>query len=219
MRLCIVGNGPSAGGKAAKIDACDFVVRTTGWWKSGPADAGRKLDAYAWFGAEEQADIPEQYAVHPFEHWMTLPLLRCWPPHTTPKGDPHGGQWMNVVAKSTLRPIRWITEDLWQREMAMLTLLSKTHKPTVPPSTGFTAVDMAIHLYAPAELVLYGFDATLKDKPGWRDNNPQWRDDGPHDLHLEKQLIHKLAVENVWIGEPCGVRVIWPDDPIAKEEA
>lgn len=218
MRLCIVGNGPSASGKAVEIDACDFVVRMCGWWRSGPQDTGRRLDAYAWFGAEEQRDVPEQYAFAPFEHWMTLPLLRCWPPHTTPKGLPHGGQWMNLVEKANLRAIRWVTEDMWQREMAILTLLSETKRPTAPPSTGFTAVDMAIHLYRPDEIHLYGFDATLPGRPGWGDNNPQWCDSGPHDLDLEKQLIHKLAAEGIWINRPCGVKVTWPDDPIAKGE-
>lgn len=216
MRLCIVGNGPSARGKAAEIDACDFVVRMTGWWKSGPGDCGEKLDAYAWFGAEEQSQIPEQYALAPYEHWVTLPLSRCWPPHTTPKGYPHGGQWMNVVGQSVLRSVRWVTEDMWQREMAALTLASRTHKPTSPPSTGFTAVDMAIHIYAPGEIVLYGFDATTQSKPGWGDANPEWKDDGPHDLYQEKVIINRLLTHAEWIGEPCGVRVTWPDNPLAK---
>jgi hypothetical protein len=216
--MCIVGNGPSACGKGDEIDACDFVVRMSGWWRSGPGDSGRRLDAYAWFGAQEQCEVPEEYAFSAFEHWMTLPVQRCWP-HTTPTGVQHGGQWSNVAEKATLRPIRWVTQAMWNHELAMLTLLSKTKTPEAPPSTGFTAVDMAIHLYQPTEILLYGFDATTKDRDGWSDNNPQWTDNGPHDLHLEKQLIHKLAAEGVWINGPCGVKVTWPDDPIAREES
>jgi len=217
MKMCIVGNGPSAGGKAAEIDACDFVVRMSGWWQSGAADSGHKLNAYAWFGAQEQRAIPEQYALVPFEHWITLPLLRCWPPHTTPKGKPHGGQWMNVVDKSTLRPIRWVTQAMWNREWAVLTQLSDAKTPDCPPSTGFTAIDMAIHLYQPAEIVLYGYDATRKDRPGWGDHNPQWDDNGPHDLHLEKWLIDKLLTDGIWLGKPCNVKITWPDNPIMRE--
>jgi hypothetical protein len=217
VRLCIVGNGPSASGKAAEIDACDFVVRTTGWWKNGPGDCGEKLSAYAWFGAMDQAAIPDRYAATAFEHWMTLPLSRCWPPQLTPDGQPHKGHWANLVEKATLRPIRWVTEFMWQREMACLTLLSKRGSPLCPPSTGFTAIDLAIRLYQPRELLLYGFDAIAKERPGWGDNNPEWQDDGPHDLGLEKQLIFRLMIDRVWINEPCGVQVVWPDCPTTEE--
>lgn len=213
MRVCIVGNGPLAKGHGAEIDACDFVVRTTGWWKSGPGDVGEKLNAYAWFGASGQLPMPERYATHPFEHWFTLPLSRCNPPH-----EPHGGFWQNVVTQSAMRPIRWIGERIWQSEKESLMAVSDSTAFEVPPTTGFTAIDMAIRALNPAEIVLYGFDATLQDKNGWGDNNPQWtKGCEAHDMYAEKLLIHKLAIEGVWLGEKCEVKVAWPHNPILRD--
>ena len=50
MRVCVVGNGPSAQGKGEIIDAADFVVRIKAFWCHGAEDAGSKIDALAWYG-------------------------------------------------------------------------------------------------------------------------------------------------------------------------
>jgi hypothetical protein len=207
VKVCIVGHGPSAKDKAAEIDACDYVVRMCGWFKTGQENTGTKLNAYAWFGTWEHIP-PEEYAKAFFCHWFTLPLSRCCPPH-----EGHGGHWDIVVANSVLRPIRHVPEYLWQHEAAALHMEQRCKRDEVPPSTGFTAIDMALRILPVTELVLYGFDATTQDRPGWGDNNPQWRDDGPHDLAAEKRLIARLADNGEWLGEKFGVKVVWPDRP------
>ncbi len=207
MKLCVVGNGPNARGCGAAIDQFDFVVRTTGFWVSGPNGTGSKLDAYAWFGAQEQ--IPP--FPHSFEHWITLPIRYANPP------SGYGCHWQNVAYHAALRPIRWVPDAMWWKECACISALS-SFAPFAPPSTGFTAVDMALRIFEPEELWLYGFDGTVQGKPGWGDNNPQWRDDGPHDLYVEKLLIHRLMTTGEWLGKPCGTRVVWPHCPIGKVE-
>lgn len=209
MRVCVVGNGPSAIEHAADIDACDFVVRMCGWWRSRPGDSGKRLDAYAWFGTQWQMEIPDPWRTVSFQHWFTLPPSRCNPPNSG-----HCGFWQNVVDMACLRPTFWIPERQWRREAAYLAVESKQDWIETPPSTGFTAIDMALHLFAPDELVLYGFDATVASARGWGDNNPHWSDNGPHDLLAEKRLLHRLAMAGEWLGKQRQTKVVWPDNPI-----
>ena len=50
MRLCIVGNGPTAASKGDLIDSADFVARIKAWWAHAAADSGTRCDATAWYG-------------------------------------------------------------------------------------------------------------------------------------------------------------------------
>lgn len=108
---------------------------------------------------------------------------------------------------------------MWQQEAAHLMVESQRLRggvagwDEVPPSTGFTAADIALCVLPVTELHLFGFDATTQDRPGWGDHNPIWSDAGPHDLWAEKSLLARLADAGVWLGQPKGVEVVWPARP------
>ena len=46
MRVCVVGNGPSANGTADLVDSCDVVVRCGEYWRVGSRTAGSKVDVW-----------------------------------------------------------------------------------------------------------------------------------------------------------------------------
>jgi hypothetical protein len=71
----------------------------------------------------------------------------------------------------------------------------------------------------PESVSLYGFDATLPGAPSWgdaqsgRNGVSMWPDNPGHGFLTEKQLLAKLMREQVWLGEPCAVKLNWPAIP------
>jgi hypothetical protein len=153
MRFAIVGNGPSAAGQGPEIDGHDFVVRCGAFACAGAARAGSRLDAWAWFGCPlEIARLGGRVPEGDYQVWNTKAL------------DQWGcSDWVNpreLIARAAGRPVRWATESLLAEEVRCC---------GAEPSTGFTAVDMAIRMVGAPEVSLYGFDATTPEAPGWGD--------------------------------------------------
>ncbi len=200
MRSCVVGNGPSAEGKGAEIDACDFVVRIKAWWAHGAENAGERIDAWAWYGDEIQlaGPIPEMNS----ERWFTQTVSQV-------RANP--AAWDRVaslVRTASLQPIRWVPDLLWDAAFRRL----EWH-----PSTGFVAVCMAIAIKRPDELVLYGFDSTAPDRANYQDARseplpPRLLSHPPHDVLAEKRAMADLF-NGKWLGEPCRTALEWPQMP------
>lgn len=198
MRVCVVGQGPSAEGKGAEIDRCDFVVRMMAFWQWGAKHAGIRTNALALFG---------------WGHWLERPPLKCefWYTHCWAQmsiQDAVGWQRLEFLTRvADLQPIRWLPERLWHRLADHI---------DAHPSTGMVAVAMALEILKPAELVLYGFDSTLPDRPNYADARRPMRPRDlrapPHDVLAEKRAIAEIA-EGRWLGEPCEVKLTWPDKP------
>lgn len=200
MRVCVVGNGPSANGRGAHIDGYDFVVRCNRFKQAFVGDsAGRKLSAFAWAGLKRWNKI-----VPPgkFEMWITCP--EAW----------HKGKerLTNARAICKKRKLKLRVIDLhryMEVRRALEALSPKTGK--FPPTTGLLAVDMALAAGA-KELLIVGFDATTPEEPGWRYGNPKLHyATGPgHDFSAEKQMLDTLCSEQTWCGikQYCRVRRI-----------
>lgn len=205
--VAIVGNGPSAEGRGAEIDACEFVVRCNNCIRMGAGRAGVRIDALAWFGDRESRCSPPP---GDYEHWITLPPHRHWPPHWQ-----HKGGWEKIVEAANGRAaIRWVTDWQWQREAAELARVGAgpfAGRDWTAPTTGFTAVDMALRALRPARLCLYGFDATAPDAPGYDAGPCSWQ----HDFTGEKLHLAALRDHGHWLGESLGwtIAVTWPDAP------
>lgn len=199
MKLCVVGNGPSAEDHGAEIDACDFVVRIKAWWAHGAKDAGKRCDALAHYGWGKWQERPRPFMG---EHWITQPVAQM-------REHPDGWKRIEFISRiAELRPIRWVTGEMRQAAIKFL----KCH-----PSTGFIAVLMALAARSPDELWLYGFDSTTPQRPFYTDargtplsasflNNP------PHDLLAEKRAITQI-LHGQWLGKPTQTKLIWPDMP------
>ncbi len=201
MKVCIVGNGPSAEGHGPEIDASDFIVRMKAFWLFGAVDSGERCDAWAWFGetdprraeAVPEADIDN---VGAREHWFTQCNLQI----------PETKRYRLELAQRFSDVARWrqISDTLWKRMRAHLGRF---------PSTGITAVAMAIDLLPVDELLLFGFDGTTPDKPNYHDaRRPNPNDPHAHDQLAEKRAIAEL-LDGQWLGEPSKVKLIWPDMP------
>lgn len=216
MRVAIVGNGPSAKGQGAAIDACDRVVRCNRWFETAAEDAGQRTDASALYGndslrhglsdaeAVAEAECFAKILPPACEVWLTLPLSRCRPFYPE-----HCGSIFAARAMAGLRPIRWVSESMWVAEQHLLT---RRRGSWAAPSTGFTAIDMALAIWQPAELFLAGFDATEPTAPGWNDARGEaW----PlalalgHDLGGEKAVIRELNDKHTWLGNPLTVKIEW----------
>lgn len=208
MRVCIVGQGPSAKGKGAEIDACDFVVRLKCYWRCAARNCGTRLDAlvhYGW-GPIHEAPAGE------YEHWFSQPVQQVESLEVVdgealsmPK------RWQRIKKMSDtagLRAIRWLPADIWKQLVGYL----KRH-----PSTGFVAMAMAMRLLAPSELVLYGFDSTGVSDEDMLDamKTPLPRsflDRKPHDYITEKMAIAQIG-HGVWLGRRCATQLTWPNMP------
>ena len=208
MRACVVGNGPGALGRGAEIDACDFVARCNWFPLAHRGEAGRRLDAWAWYGNREHNSKMGGAPEGSYQVWMTLPVSRCTPPSAGQVGD-----LINAARLLSERPIYVIGEEAWAAELACLTGLSD--RDWAAPTTGFTAIDMLLRR-APEELLLCGFNATREGAPGWGDAyqvTPWQPSAGGHDMLAEKQAIRQILENGTWLGRPCSTRVIWPDAP------
>jgi len=190
--IAIVGNGPTAAKHGAEIDACDFIVRCNDCRYIGKG-AGSRIDALAWFASR---GIGIHVPPGLYEHWLTLPPHRCWPPNWE-----HIGGWIRIVDQAEGRvPIRWINDRQWQLEEVYV---------GKPPSCGFTAVHLALLQFAPCRIVLYGFDATTPDRPNY-DNLPRA---DHHDFTSEKRLLAGLCDTGDFLGDRWESEVVWIDRP------
>lgn len=194
VRVAVVGNGPSAAGKGAEIDAHDFVVRCNAFSLASAPDCGTKLSAWAWFAFPAVADRLGSAPGGDYCVWMTKPLAQ-W--GCSDVVDPR-----LLIRWAAGRPIRWVTADF--AKVAACALGAE-------PTTGFTAVDMAVRMLGASELTLYGFDATTPDRPGWGDARTviPWQADYPHRQDLEKIAFTRLRDEAQWLGRSCGTRLAW----------
>lgn len=198
MNVCVVGNGPSADGRGADIDACDFVVRLKGWWNRAAADAGSRIDAWAWYGCQEGCRDKPEFTC---EHWFTHS------PKQTQKHDTATRRarrkWFDRYAEG--QPVHVLTNEQWTR------LRASTGRD---PSTGMVAIGMAIERFPDCHLHLYGFDSTTTVRPNFCDaRGPKVMDD-PHGQIREKRQF-RLIVLGEWLGKPTKVTLTWPDMPRA----
>lgn len=207
MKLCVVGNGPSAKGKGAEIHACDFVVRMKAWWVYGAEDAGLKCSAWAHFACPQveaafaRASPAERTFTTSGETWMTHTVAQMVKSETRAPTNIYVSRLEFVVYCANGRPIRWWT-DHWQA-VARDRLGSD-------PSSGFVTVCMAM-MRSPKELHLYGFDATTPDRPNF-DNARIKQAPCGHDFAAEKRAMAEIA-KGTWLGQPTTTKLIWPDKP------
>jgi hypothetical protein len=202
LRVCVVGNGPSAEGNGEAIDGHDFVVRTS-IFPLALRGAGTKLNAWCWNGAPKTC--PKRMSVPPgrYETWLSVhtsyrKLYKQFLRHANRLARKHG-------------PLRVMSERTWIAMRAAV----RCH-----PSTGFAAVAYALEHLRPKTLTLYGFDATRKGAPGWGDARKTipWRVAKAghvcgHNLLLEKQLLYRLMKRGEWFGMRCKTKVVWPARP------
>ena len=202
MRISVVGNGPSAKGRGAEIDAADFVVRINHFERIAAEDCGRKLSAWARYGNTE---VPAPRADQQCEIWYTLPPSRT-AGRITPSTN--WGHLDYEVEAANWRKMICIPEWSYQVEAEAIA----QGGPFRGPSTGFTAVDMSIMRAGPGGVVaLYGFDAVTPDRPGWDEarGGKSWPAQVAHDFPREKALFAELRDKGVWLGHPCAVKLEW----------
>lgn len=209
MKLCIVGQGPSAKGRGREIDACDFVVRMKAFWAYGAEDAGDKISAWAWYGyAGPKGDAVPKEAIASrvpggTEHWFTHCRQQVIDNLKT-----HPARFDDAIYASGGDPFHQLPDDLWGRAEQYL----DRH-----PSTGFVAICMALDRFPDAELVLYGFDSITPARPNFWDARGGVRHEGklPHRVDLEKRAIAEIR-DGTWLGRPTAATLTWPDMPEMK---
>lgn len=203
--VAVVGNGPSALERGAEIDNCEFVIRCNECVGLN-AGSGTKLDALAWFGTLP-GNAPPMSGSH--QHWLTLPPDRCAPPHI-------GLPAVACEAASGKALLRWVTDKQWNVLSAQLVRVGQgafQGGAWTAPTTGFTAVAMALHALRPKVISLYGFDATSPDAP----NFGRGHQASQHDFHAEKLYLAALMDHGTWLGQPLDYpapKVLWPDRPV-----
>lgn len=202
MIVAIVGNGPTAAGKGHQIDRCDFVVRLKAYWVHGALDAGSQIDALCWYGVDAGGWF-DAVEFRDVEFWVTQePRLfrsEC-------EGVPGSKRLERIVKAAQFNVIRWMPTELFCRSDAYIGR---------SPTTGFTAINMALHVLQPREIHLFGFDATTRDAPNSDDARRRIPDEMYtefHDMLAEKRVIAELF-DGKWLGEPCGTRLVWHEMP------
>ena len=198
----IVGNGPTAAGKGCWIDACEFVVRMKAYWSHGAEDAGDKVNALAWYGVDDGWENPPEFPSD-MEFWITQePRLF----HGECLAKPGNERLAKIVEVADFRIIRWMkTEPFCDSDM----YIGRS------PTTGFTAINMAMYVLRPREIHLFGFDATTRKGPNSDDARriiPDEMYTEYHDLESEKRKIAELF-DGTWLGRPCATRLVWHDIP------
>lgn len=205
MKLCVVGNGPSAEGKAKEIDACDFVVRIKTWWQCAAENCGEKWDAHVHYGWGTWDLRPRFRGVH----WFSQTISQV-------RQHPQGWERLSFLAnRAPLERIVLLPDTIWDAAFRYL----GRH-----PSTGFVAVCMAIEICKPNQLVLYGYDSTTIERPNYWDAQGEPVDylgkplrerkgwSPPHDQLAEKRAIAEIA-EGRWLDGETETKLIWPDKP------
>ena len=198
MRVCIVGQGPSANGQGELIDGCDFVVRIKAYWECGATDAGEKINAWAHYG-HPIVNPAWKNAPPKVEHWIT----HCPGQFATPE-EPGPERYRLAVAHADGRLMRILPDALWWRLRKWL----NRH-----PSTGMVAASMAMHALPLSEIVLVGFDSTTHNKPNYLDAQQHAIiDSHPHDMLTEKKALASIA-DGLWLGNPTDAKLTWPSKP------
>lgn len=211
MKLCIVGQGPSAKGRGREIDACDFVVRMKAFWAYGAEDAGDKISAWAWYGyAGPKGDAVPKEAIASrvpggTEHWFTHCRYQV-----ISNPNSHPARLDNAIFATEGDSFHQLSDDLWRRAEQNL---------GYHPSTGFVAICMGLDRFPDAELVLYGFDSTTPDRSNYWDARgglgPGDEPNLPHRVDLEKRAIAEIR-DGTWLGLPTAATLTWPDMPEMK---
>jgi hypothetical protein len=201
MRVCIVGQGPSAEGRGREIDACDFVVRMKAFWLRGAENAGEKIDAWAWYGytGPEADGVPVEFSgPRGTEHWFTHCRQQV---QNNP--DTHCKRLEDARMLAGSNPFHQLPDGLWGRAKQHL----NRH-----PSTGLVTVCMALDHFPDDELVLYGFDSTTPDKPNYQDARGRPVEPAGHNTLAEKLAIAEIS-RGTWLGKPTAATLTWPDMP------
>ena len=191
--MAVIGNGKSACGLAAEIDACDTVVRCGQWpnvFKKG--EAGRKMTVWAWPGyAKMNKFMPPGRGYH---MWITCPLK--W--H---KGKARAKN-VKIVANRVHARTHWVPMHIY---MPLRKALQAISKRDIPPSTGMIAIAYAVRTN-PSSLLIAGFDAGIVGEYRYADGRPA--SNTMHPYKAEAELIRQLA-EGHWLGEPIDFPVDW----------
>lgn len=219
MKVCVVGQGPSAAGCGGEIDACDFVVRLRSYWTAGAEDAGSKISAHAyfgWWGGEEDPTGPD------CEQWFThcpqqLINHLCDDVTKALHGKPEPSQCGLALRRLGFfvktaghRRVFVLGDDLWHQMRDYL----GSH-----PSTGFVAVAMALSRFPRCRLMLRGFDSTMPQRANYWDA----RQDQEHATLAHNMLAEKRALAEIddrqWLGFPIHARLDWTNRPdLGSEE-
>lgn len=194
-----------AKGKGVEIDACDFVVRIKAWWAHGAEDTGTKCDAWAHFACPQTRDVFRNEIKTPPEQQRRTTQGECWMLHTVNQLRDPKERLGFLVRTANLAVLRWVTQACWDRAYNYLDR---------DPSSGFVAVAMAMEVYSPDELVLYGFDCTTPEEPNF-ENARIKQMPCDHDFVAEKRALAEIHGGR-WLGQPVQTRLVWPDEPTGK---
>ena len=200
MRVCVVGQGPSAEGMGREIDACDVVVRIKNFWEWGAQDSGEKCDVWAQYGG---IDLPSGVAAS--EHWFTI----C--PHQLESHGKAADLISSFNRNAAGHSIRWLDDERWMQARAYLL----SH-----PTTGFVCVLMALQTWPDAELHVHGFDSMQPDGPNYYDARAPVDHKGvvwPHDMAGEKRAIAEIYGGR-FLGNPTSATLVWPHPPAGIRE-
>ena len=207
MRVCIVGQGPSAEGKGAEIDACDFVVRIKAFCECGAEHSGDKVDAIATYGDWSRRRSKPEW-VRPTEYWFThCPSQVEQHAMTQERGHSVAHhRFTSLVDDADGAAIRWLPDKLWKQMCEAI----GSH-----PSTGFVAVAMAIWILAPAQLLLAGFDSVDPKLPNFWDarNTIAKSSIVHHNMVSEKNQFRELVFEQMWLGTRTATNATWLEMP------
>jgi len=198
MKVCIVGQGPSAEGRGKEIDACDFVVRLKEFWRFGAVNSGTRIDAWAWYGvaySSEPAAPPSDC-----EHWVVHSMAGF-----CEREKRYGDGFDRLKRVGAVRN-GGVLRVIPGRVLKALTAYLGRF-----PSTGIRAVAMAMEVLEPDTLVLVGFDAATPLGMSCSDARGE---PGPacHDLLTEKLALTKLET-GTWLGKPCRTAIEWLSRP------
>lgn len=192
MKVCVVGNGPSAEGRGSEIDACEFVVRIKQYWTYGANGTGDKINAWAWYGAA----VASANAPMACQHWITQSVDE-YARREHAKRDGFA-RLKHIISIQPTGGLRFISGDV---------VGELSHHLGASPSTGLRAIAMVLAMQ-PEEIVIAGFDAmdAETDARGDQHRPPC------HNLRNEKRTLSELE-NGQWLKAPCSTRLTWLGRP------
>lgn len=179
MRIAVVGNGPSAARFGHEIDSAGIVVRCTDFPRRNPP--GVRLDVWAWYGSPAHCPSSHASPQGDYRIWCTVPTCMIGK-HSTASID-------NLCLQAAGRFVDIVPDSIW---------LAMADEIGCGPSTGISAVALAMFLLRPSEIWLFGFDC-LEAKDG-------------HDFPAEKRLLSRLE-RHEWLKRPTPTRLCWFGKP------
>jgi len=203
MRMCIVGNGPSAREYRKEIDKCDFVVRLNAF---PPGKFGRKWNAWASSFSPWSHMQPEAIRYKLFD--LMPKNLQVWVIGSPPAKWGYA-QYRAGNKSIKLSPPGWTPMTFSARNVgveigrwtgAYIRTVDRSRR--FSPSTGFQVLAYALTLQ-PKELIVVGFDAIAEGQPGWGDAwNPRF---GPaasvgHNFPVEKRVMQEWLKTRSFCG-------------------